>query len=82
MKVFFLGFKVTENYPSRRAEGGGRTTKGRGGRQTADGRKFLLLFSYTLFYCHQSNFKYNGILLLEEESVKYIEIPIAETSYY
>ena len=32
----------------RRAEGGGRTTKGRGGQRTADGRKFLLLFSNTL----------------------------------
>ena len=34
----------------RRAEGGGRTTKGKGGRRTADGRKFLLLLSYTRWY--------------------------------
>ena len=35
----------------RRAEDGGRTTKGKGGRRTADRRKFLLLFSNTLRLC-------------------------------
>ena len=41
-----------------RAESGGlwadtgRTTKGNGGGRTADGEKFLLLFSNTQFYLH------------------------------
>ena len=45
----------------RRAEGGGWKTKGRGGGWSADGQKFLLLFSNTpkksCFKCQKGKFK-------------------------
>ena len=49
LQVILLIWGTLKGAPlgGRRAEGGGWATKGRGGGRTADGQKFLLLFSNT-----------------------------------